>query len=112
MGQKIPNPDQAVVSMQKLTQYLLSETHAVGKAKAKFFRSQGYNENNAGLLADGLIFIANSEEIKKEVASPYGVKYIIDGNLITPNKNEISIRTVWVIESHDNRPRFVTAYPV
>ncbi len=107
----LPNCEQAYIPAPKLTRYLLSETHAVGKAKAKFFASLGYNRKNADQFANALLMIAKSESISQEVATLYGAKYIVEGDLVTPGGNIARIRTVWVVESHDKRPRFVTAYP-
>lgn len=105
------NRKQAYIPESKLTKYLLSETHAVGKAKAKYFRSLGYTEANADQLADGLLMIAKSKEVSQAVSTPYGTKYIMEGDLFTPIGATVRIRTVWVVESGDKRPRFVTAYP-
>ena len=107
----LPNREQAYIPKAKLTRYLLSETHAVGKAKAKYFRSFGYSEANADQLADALLIIAKSEKVSQEVATPYGTKYIVEGEVLTPSGTIARIRTVWVVEAHDKRPRFVTAYP-
>lgn len=38
---KLPRNREAIVPELKLTDYLLSETHPVGRAKAKFFRALG-----------------------------------------------------------------------
>ena len=43
---QLPNRLQAYIPSEKLSAYLLSETHAVGKAKATFFRALGFNETN------------------------------------------------------------------
>jgi len=108
----LPNREQAYIPEPKLSKYVLSETHAVGKAKAKYFRSLGYTEANANELADALLMIAKSEGVSKKVTTPYGTKYIVEGELVTPSGTTARIRTVWVVEPHDKRPRFVTAYPV
>jgi len=107
----LPNHEQAYIPEPKLTKYLLSETHAVGRAKAKYFRSLGYTETNADQLADALLMIAKSKGVSQEVTTPYGTKYVVEGDLFTPIGTTVRIRTVWVVESHDERPRFVTAYP-
>ena len=39
---KLPRSLEAIVPERKLTGYLLSETHPVGRAKAKFFRALGF----------------------------------------------------------------------
>jgi len=111
MKMNLPNYEKAYVPKQKLSNYLLSETHAVGKTKAKYFRSLGYTEENVDQLANALLIIAKSGGVSQEVASRYGTKYIIDGEIVTPIGTTARLRSVWVIESHDERPRFVTAYP-
>ncbi|MEA2085294.1 MAG: hypothetical protein U9O82_13860 [Thermodesulfobacteriota bacterium] len=111
MKMMLPNCEQAHIPELKLTNYLLSETHAVGKAKAKFFRSLGYTEANAHQLANALLMIAKSEEVSQKITTIYGTKYIVEGEVVTPSGNTSRIRTVWVVEPHDQRPRFVTAYP-
>jgi hypothetical protein len=108
----LPNHKQAYIPESKLTKYLLSETHAVGKTKAKYFRSIGYTKANTARLADDLLMIATSQEVSQSVVIPYGAKYIIDGDIFTPIGSIVRICTVWVVELDDKRPRFVTAYPV
>jgi hypothetical protein len=90
---------------------LLSETHAVGKSKAKFFRAFGFDETNVAALEQGLLSIAQVEAPVEVVQSPYGTKYIIDGFLETPSGTSVKVRTVWVVEARGARPCFVTAYP-
>ena len=51
---ELPNKSRAHVPLEKVTDYLLSGTHAVGKSKAKYFRSYGFSDENASDLAEGL----------------------------------------------------------
>lgn len=111
MKTHLPNCEMAYVPKEKISNYLLSETHAVGRAKAIYFRSIGYTAESADDLADALVMIAGSESVCQEIASDFGTKYVIDGELVTPIGTTVKIRTVWVIDSQDARPRFVTAYP-
>ena len=108
---QLPHCNNAFVPSRKLTEYLLSETHAVGRAKAKFFREFGFDEANAALLQQGLLSIAQTEAVVDVVQTPFGTKYVIDGTLESPRGDTISIRTVWVVEAGSDRPSFVTAYP-
>jgi len=52
---KLPNADQAVVPQEKLTEYLLSDTHTDGSPKANFFRSFGFTVTNWQELARALL---------------------------------------------------------
>jgi hypothetical protein len=109
---RIPNAGQAQVDPEKLQGYLLSETHPVGRSKAKFFRGIGFDESNAWILEQGLIEIAKTEEIVETAPSVHGVKYIVDGLITAPSGNRVKLRTVWIIDKGQDRPRFVTAYPM
>lgn len=108
---RLPNRENAYIPLSKLKDYLLSETHSVGKSKAKLLRSAGFNETNVTLLKEGLLSIAHSEQLKETDASHHGIKYIIEGALKTPTGGSIKMRTVWIIDKGQERPRFVTAYP-
>jgi hypothetical protein len=109
---KLPNGSLAYIPSGKLTAYLLSETHSVGKSKAKLFRSFGYNELNVSLLKEGLLSIAQTADIIDTQSSEHGIKYVIEGLLQTPVGGTLKIRTIWIVDKGQDRPRFVTAYPV
>jgi hypothetical protein len=108
---KLPRNQEAVVPDEKITGYLLSESHPVGKAKARYFRKIGYNEKNVKRLRKDLIRIAVSDAVSEEVNTLFGIKYIVDGYVISPTGIRARLRTVWIIEAGENQPRFVTAYP-
>jgi hypothetical protein len=108
---KLPHGDQATIH-RWLGDYLLSLTHPVGRSKAQFFRSLGFDETNVQLLEQALLRIAQMEEIATIVASPHGTKYTVEGSLQTPHGQVVAVRTVWIIENGQDEPRFVTAYPL
>lgn len=108
---KLPNCEHAIIPIEKLSDYLLSLSHPVGGSKARYFRAIGFNEGNIEAFKEGLLKIAQSKQIVDEKISPYGIKYIIDDILETPSGEEIFLRTVWIIETGQTVPRFVTAYP-
>jgi hypothetical protein len=112
MVMQLPNREKAYIPISKLKDYLLSETHSVGKSKAKFLRAVGFNDTNTHLLKQGLINIAHSQDIKETILSSHGVKYIIDGLLQTAAGESVKMRTVWIIDRDQGCPRFVTAYPI
>ena len=81
---RIPNYERAYIPGQKLREYLLSETHAIGKAKAKFFRSLGYNDDNVERMERELINIARTEFIAEESKTYFVIKYTVDGEVLLP----------------------------
>jgi hypothetical protein len=107
----LPNRDKAYVPSDKLSGYLLSESHPVGKSKARFFRAHGYDTETIDLFERDLLSIARTNPLKQVVESPHGIKYTISGTMNTPRGTQISVETVWITEPDDDRPRLVTAYP-
>lgn len=89
----------------------MSQTHVVGKSKARLFRQLGFDDTNLELFEKALISIAADNEIVEQIATPHGKKYVIDGPLLTPTGRAINVRTVWIIETDEDIPRFVTAHP-
>jgi hypothetical protein len=108
---ELPNGDEASVPDRKLREYLLSETHPVGKAKARFWRSNGFDDHNLEALREALIAIARSGEMVAALPSPHGVKYVVEGMLYTPLDSSVRVQTVWIVESGQVIPRLVPAYP-
>jgi len=108
---KLPNREKVHISRRKLTDYLLSETHPIGRWKAKFFRALGFHEANVNLLLEGFRTIAQSEDVIEVASSPHGTKYVLEGSLLTPEEGHVYVKTVWIIDKDQDRPRFVTAYP-
>lgn len=109
---ELPNRTKAYIPTSKITAYLLSESHAVGKSKARFFKSLGFDENNIEEFEQRLIKIAQTNEVKEASETPFGIKYVVDGALENPKGVIIRVRTVWIIEADSDKPRFVTAYPL
>ncbi len=107
----IPNASEAFVPREKLTHYLLALGHPVGGPKAAFFRMHGFDEANLAELEAALLGIARSAGVKV-TTSKNGTKYIADGDLPTPRGRTVQIRTVWIVEPTEPRPRFITAYPL
>jgi len=109
---QLPNKAKVYIPPNKIAGYLLSETHAIGKSKARFFRSLGFDEAAAEQLEQGLLAIAHAGEVVESVSSPHGTKYVIDGLLRAPYGVTVHVRTIWIIETEQEDPRFVTAHPM
>ncbi len=109
---KLPNGNKAFISPDKLIDYILSEIHATGKFKAKFFRKHGFDKTNVQLFEKTLRKHAKSQQVTEVVGSEFGTKYIIDGEIDTPSEKIVKVRTIWIIEKGQINPRFVTVYPV
>lgn len=109
---QLPNRANAYISPKKLREYLLSDTHPVGRFKAKVFTSVGFTDDYINSLREGLLAIAYMNEVRQEHQENYGRKYVLDGALPTPCGTLLQVRTVWMIDEGEDAPRFVTAYPL
>jgi len=109
---KLPNAHLATIPVDKILGYLLSPTHPRGKAKAVFFRSLGFNASAPAALAAQLTTHAVKNDVLHETATEFGVRYVIDGSIDSPDGHRPRIRTVWFIDYGHETPRFVTAHPI
>ena len=107
---KLPNYRDVVVSGNKIAGYLLSLSHPVGRSKAQFFLGFGFRPDKGDVLIQALKAHA-AHEVSRTEPSPFGMRYIIDGALNTPDGRDPLVRTVWFIETDKDLANFVTAYP-
>jgi hypothetical protein len=104
------NAHAAIISTDKLRDYLLSSTHPIGRYKSAFFRSLGYAQEDWPVLERDLRETLSSEALSLGSVE-YGQKFGVRGTLTGPNGRSGRIVTVWIILSGELTPRFVTAYP-
>jgi hypothetical protein len=109
---KLPNYENAVISETKITGYLLSTKHRDGRSKAEFFTRLGFSSDAWEDLVKALLRHAAENEVAKIEDSPFGTRYIIEGFLLAPDRRGAVVRSVWFIETGEQVPRFVTAYPL
>lgn len=107
---KLPNSEAAAIAPEKLRDYLLSETHPIGRYKAAFFRHCGYGSDEWEILANDIRELLSEDATELE-SNEYGRKYTITGAVVSPDGRELVITTVWIILTGEDFPRFVTAYP-
>jgi hypothetical protein len=107
---KLPNPDQAVISADKLEGYSLNPAHAEGRHKATVFQAAlGLNQTNAEALRSALKQVLKTQDAVPTTRNPYGQKYQIDFEM-THNGKTALIRSIWIIRQDENVPRLVTCY--
>jgi hypothetical protein len=92
----LPNSSQAVIAPEKLRDYLLSPVHPIGRYKALFFRTLGYDLTSGQQLETDLRSLASLPAEPLE-STEYGTKYAIIGPLTGLNGRMAEIVTVWII---------------
>lgn len=108
---KIPGFQNVLVDENKLTGYLLSETHPAGKHKARFFIRFGFAADAPQALQEALKKHASNDYIRVEQGS-FGTRYIVEATLESPDGRNPLLRSVWFVETDDAAAKLVTAYPV
>lgn len=109
---KLPSAERAIVPRAKIVDYILSFTHPDGSSKAAFFVRFGFSADAWETMADTLLEHVRAVDVARTERSPFGVRYIIEGIIRTPDGRDPAIRSIGFIEDGDNTPRFVTAYPL
>lgn len=100
----------AIFAPRKVTDYLLSSTHPIGRFKSAFFRSLGYSAEAPKVLERDLVALLKSDFHPAE-ATEFGQKYVSRGQLQGPNGRAGRVLVIWIILAGETAPRFVTAYP-
>lgn len=106
---ELPFLERLRVDEAKIIGYLLSQAN--GHGKAVFFSGFGFRVENWQELADAIKAQAGDNPVAAAVDSLYGIRYSVDGELQTPSGRRPRIRTVWILESGSEEPRFITAHP-
>ena len=109
---RLPNASQAIVQREKITDYLLSEDPSVGGGKPNFFIRFGFRPDNWRELADALLAVGSAYEVAQVEETNYGMKYVVEGRLETPDGRNPQTRTIWHIDWGRDYPRLVSAYPL
>lgn len=104
--------EQAYVPEEKITHYLLNVNHDEGRGKALFFLRMGFSVEKWEELAQALVLHAHENEMVKEEVTRFGTRYVVEGELTTPNEHTIRLRSVWFVSTHTSAPRLITAYPL
>lgn len=109
---ELPHADQAQVDSTKITDYLLSSTHPDGRNKAAFLAAFGFRVDEPEVLRKALQKHGATQWVTRTVESRYGVRYVVEGALETPDGRNPVTRTVWIVDHESGVPRLITAYPV
>jgi hypothetical protein len=109
---KLPHREKAIVPEAKITLYLLNPQHPKGRGKAKFFMQFGFSVAQWKQLADALFDHAQRHEVVKTEQTPFGTRYVVEGEFATPINRQPQVRVVWFISTDSEHPHLVTAYPL
>ena len=107
---RLPHGDRAIVDIRKLEDYCLSPSHPRGRHKARVFREAlNVQQTDAEWLRDALLEAARSGEATHSTTDKWGSHWILDVSLTRHGKSAV-VRTVWIVRTGEDVPRFVTCW--
>ncbi len=107
---KLPNAARAVLDIEKLRDYCLSESHPRGKHKARVFESVlGLTANDVTELREGILSAIQTEEAVTGERDEYGQRYLVDFSMKRQDREAV-IRSAWIVRQGENVPRLTSCY--
>jgi hypothetical protein len=83
----------------------------VGRTKARFFASLGFDRADWSALRRALLALAASGEAEAGERTRFGQKYIVRGTIRGPAGRTGRVLSAWIVLAGEDFPRLVTAYP-
>ncbi len=113
MEKILPNAHLAYIDDRKLTEYCLNPEHAVGKNKAKVFKSAlNLIQDNYVILKEAILEAVLETKAQVSSTDQYGTRYSTDFQMENEDKLA-TVRATWICEtSADAVPRLTSCYIV
>ena len=108
---KLPDAHAAVVSREKVADYLLNAAHPDNGGKAEFFERHGFRRDEWEALATALKHLAINGEVIFTGETAHGKKFVIVGPLPSPVGRSPLVQSIWIVDKGLVAARLVTAYP-
>ncbi len=107
---QLPNAKNAFIDDRKLIDYCLSESHPVGKHKARVFKADlNYGLKDFGKLKNAILDQATRDNAVLIESNLYGDLYVLDVILNNPPQ-QAKVRTSWIVRADEDFPRLTSCY--
>lgn len=107
---RLPNVENAVIDIRKLTEYVLDVNDARGRHKARVFAAAlSFATENAEELKTALLNTVRESDCVIGELDFYGQRYTVDCN-IKSGIGEAFVRTGWIIRRDEDFPRLTTCF--
>jgi len=108
----LPHCKEVDIPREKLEGYSLNSEHPVGKHHAIVFKAAlGFDQSNWDVLARIILEQLPYYEAVLDRKDEYGQRYNVTMPITGPGGKTADVLTAWIIETGQDYPRFVTAYP-
>ncbi|MCL2225263.1 MAG: hypothetical protein FWB96_09900 [Defluviitaleaceae bacterium] len=105
----LPNYENAVIPIEKFTEYALDSEVQEDKATA-FDRPLGYNRDNADSLIANIRQGLSKFSATAKGDSGHGMRYEVIMTLTGPNGKTANVLTAWIFDKRKNEMRLTSAY--
>ena len=102
-------PEAAVITSEKLTDYLL--TWRPADDKSLFLERAGFVRQQPEKLAEAIRQLAASGDAQEDGHSEYGIFYRVEGFMYGPNDTNLAVVLIWLRWHLDQTYHFVTLKP-
>src|SRR6267378_1129907 len=106
---KLPDAQAAIVSREKIVDYLLNAAHPDNGGKAEFFERHGFHRQEWEVLAAALKHLAVNGDVISTGETLHGKKYVIVGPLPSPDGKTPLVQSIWIVDKGLVAARLVTA---
>ncbi len=107
---KLPNPECAVVDIDKLRNYCLNPEHRRGCHKARVFAaSLGLTAADAQYLREALLAAARENDAVPAEHDEYGKRYVVDFMASGPS-GQAMVRSSWIVRRDEDFPRMTSCF--
>src|SRR5687768_15874781 len=107
---RLPNIDGAILEIGKLADYCLNPFHPRGRHKARVFRQAlGVEQGDASWLRDAILAALPNTDATELDLDEQGRRWRVDMILARQNRRVV-VRTIWIVRTGEQTPRFVTCW--
>ncbi len=106
----LPNAARAILEIEKLRDYCLSESHPRGKHKARVFATTlGLTAADVFELREAILSAVQTEEAVAGERDEYGQRYIVDFSMRRQGREAV-VRSAWIVRRGEDVPRLTSCY--
>jgi uncharacterized protein DUF6883 len=107
---RLPNIDGAILEIRKIADYCLNPLHPRGRHKARVFRQAlGVEQNDALWLKDAILAALSNADATELELDEQGKRWRVDVPVARQDRRVV-VRTIWIVRTGEQRPRFVTCW--
>ena len=107
---RLPNSERARLDLRKIEDYCLNPEHPRGRHKARLFRELlGLTRADGRWLRHALLDAVASRDAIEIASDAFGRRWRIDVP-VSRHARHVMVRTVWIVRTGEEAPRFVTCW--